>query len=189
MRQSLFLMGFLAAMALPLFGLCAQTPDSVADNESKHSIDFSPLSPAFKIYAIHYCYRLTPRSEVIIGPLYANIHYKDIGHTDAPGFIVGFRQYLWKSVHIDYQLMPEWDRFYEQNENKRYKGFDLWNEFRLGCVWDFKLGNLPAFINFQWPFGFALYSQADGKTESFKKHVRENPLFYFPPMFFVGIRL
>jgi len=157
--------------------------------DRRHSIDFCPMSPMFKIYAIHYGRRLSQSSELIVAPYYANIHYEDIGNTDAPGFIVGYRRYLWRGLHIDYQLMPQWDHFYEKNENKTYPlGFDLWNEFRLGYVWDFRVAGVPAFINFQWPLGFALYSDDSAKPESFKKHAREHPLFYFPPMFFIGIR-
>jgi hypothetical protein len=152
----------------------------------KHSIDLTPLSPLMGIYAIHYNYRITPNSEIIVSPLYMNIKYEDIGHTNAPGFIIGYRYYVWGNIHIDYQLMPGWDRFYEKNEDKYYKGFDLWNEFRLGYTWDFRIGNIPSFINFQWPFGFALYSE--NKPESFKEHIEDNKYFYFPPMFFIGIR-
>ena len=154
-----------------------------------HSVDLCPMSPLFRIYAIHYSYRITPKSEIILGPYYANIQFPDIGNTDAPGFIVGYRHYLWESIHIDYQLMPQWDRFYEKNENKKYPvGFDLWGEFRLGYVYDFTIAGTPAFINFQWPFGFALYSDDSAKPESFKKKARENPYFYFPPLFFIGVR-
>lgn len=162
--------------------------DSTESKDYKNSLDFCPMSPLFKIYAIHYCYKITDNSEVIIAPSYMNIHYEDIGNTDAPGFIVGYRQYLWKSLHVDYQLMPMWDHFYEKNEDKKYYGFDLWNEFRLGYVWDFDIYDVPCFINVQWPFGFALYSDDKGKPESFKKHADDNPFFYFPPMFFVGVR-
>jgi hypothetical protein len=118
-----------------------------------------------------------------------NIRYKDIGHTDAPGFIIGYRHYLWNNLHIDYQLMPGWDRYYEQNENKKYPlAFDLWNEFRLGYSWDFQVGKIPVYLNLQWPLGFALYSDPEGKPESFKRKAKEEPLFYFPPMFFIGVR-
>jgi len=169
--------------------LSAGTADSAAIKAYRNSLDLCPMSPMFKIYAIHYCRQITPSSELIIGPYYANIQYKDIGHTDAPGFIIGYRHYIWNALHIDYQLMPQWDHFYEKNEKKTYPlGFDLWNEFRLGYVWDFRIGSVPAFINVQWPFGFALYSDDSAKPEPFKKHVRKNPYFYFPPMFFVGIR-
>jgi hypothetical protein len=178
----------LGACTFPAATALGQTPADAPETTFRHSLDFSPLSPLFNIYAIHYCYKITPSSELIAGPLYMNIPYKDIGHTNAPGFILGYRRYIWKSLHIDYQLMPGWDRFYEENERKTYRGFDLWNEFRLGYSWDFTVGSLPLFVNVQWPFGFALYSDPDGKPESFKKHAKEEPFFYYPAMVFVGIR-
>jgi hypothetical protein len=57
---------------------------------------------------------------------------------------------------------------------------------RFGYSFDFTIGKVPLFVNVQWPFGFALYSE--GKPESFKNRARENPLFYFPPLFFTGVR-
>jgi len=167
----------------------APAQEPTTDLKYKHSLDFCPVSPLFRIYAVHYCYRVTAHSEIIAGPYYANIRYKDIGNTDAPGFIIGYRQYVWKRLHIDYQLIPQWDHFYEKNEKKTYPlGFDLWNEFRLGYTWDFKVAWLPLFINVQWPFGFALYSDDSAKPESFKDWAKHHPFFYFPPMFFVGMR-
>jgi hypothetical protein len=91
--------------------LKAQAQNSKSSKEYKHSLDFCPVSPLFKIYAIHYCRRITPTSEIIVAPYYANIHYENIGNTDAPGFIIGYRRFLWKTLHIDYQLMPQWDYF------------------------------------------------------------------------------
>lgn len=155
----------------------------------KHAVDFCPLSPVIGIYAVHYGFHFTPRDELIVAPSYMRIHHKDIGHTNAPGFIVGYRRYLWKKLHVDYQLMPMWDRYYEENEQKQYPvGFDLWNEFRLGYQFDFAVGNMPLFLNVQWPLGFILYSDDSAKPESFKDYAREHPLFYFPPFFFLGLR-
>ena len=154
----------------------------------RNSIDFCPLSPFINIYAVHYSRRITPRSELVISPSYMNIHYNNIGYTDAWGGIIGYRYYLWNKLHLDYQLMPMLDHFYETNEKHRYSGFDLWNELRLGYVWDFHIGKLPVFLNFQWPFGFALYSEKKGKPESFRNYAARNPFFYFPPLFFTGVR-
>ena len=163
--------------------------DSTRTKVYRHAVDFCPLSPVLGIYAIHYTRKISPRSEIIAGPSYMNIKYEDIGHTNAPGFIVGYRRYFWKNLHMDYQLMPMWDRYYEMNEDKTYPvGFDLWNEFRLGYSFDFSISNLPLFLNVQWPLGFILYSDSGAKPESFKQHAREHPLFYFPPFFFVGVR-
>jgi hypothetical protein len=178
-----------ALLAMRPAGSIAQSAAEPPASPFRHAIDLSPMSPLFRIYAVHYSYRITRASEVIVGPYYANIHFDDIGHTNAPGFIVGYRRYLRGNLHIDYQLMPQWDHFYEENERKRYPlGFDLWNEFRLGYSWEIRAWAIPSYINVQWPFGFALYSDDSAKPESFKRHARDNPYFYFPPMFFVGVR-
>jgi hypothetical protein len=178
----------IALFLIPL-SVKAQGTDASSVDNLKNGIDFCPMSPLFKIYAIDYTHRITPHSEIIVGPYYANIHYEDIGNTNAPGFILGYRQFFWKSLHMDYQLVPQWDHFYEKNENKTYPlGFDLWNEFRLGYIWDFRIGGVPAYLNVQWPFGFALYSDGSAKPESFKQHVKHNRFFFFPPMFFLGVR-
>jgi hypothetical protein len=147
------------------------------------------MSPLFRIYAVVYARRVGSHSELLVGPYYANIHFDDIGNTDAPGFILGARRRLWRALHVDYQLMPQWDHFYEENEDRTYPlGFDLWNELRLGYTWDFHVVGLPAYLNLQWPFGFALHSDDSAKPESFERHAEEHPYFYFPPMVFVGVR-
>lgn len=179
------------AVALYMFTteLSAQPANRIPARETyRHALDFSPMSPMMNIYAIHYYYSFTPKDVGIIGPSYMRIQFEGIGHTDAPGFIIGYRRYLWRGLHLDYQLMPMWDQFYEENEDKTYQGFDLWNEFRFGYVFDFNIGKMPAFVSVQWPFGFALYSDPDGKPQSFKDHAEENPYFYFPPLLFVGLR-
>ena len=163
--------------------------DSTIVKTYRHSIDLCPISPFIGIYAIHFCYKVSPKNELIVAPSYMNINYENIGHTNAPGIIVGYRRYLWRNLHIEYQLMPMWDKFYEENEDKTYPvGFDLWNEFRLGYAFDFKIRKVPFFLNVQWPFGFALYSDTNGKPESFKKFAEANPFYYYPPLFFLGIR-
>ncbi len=186
---SWFPIAMLLVLCLPGSLAFSQEPPAASPPAHRNSIDSTPMSPLFRIYAIHYCRRVTPESEVIVGPYYANIKFEDVGHTDAPGFIVGYRRFFWRRLHLEYQLIPQWDHFYEENEDKRYPlGFDLWNELRLGYTWDFRAGSAPLFVNAQWPFGFALYSDDSAKPESFKKKVEDDPFFYFPPMFFIGVR-
>jgi hypothetical protein len=186
--KQIFFLG-LAFILLISTGFTAQATVRQNDTVSyKHSLDFFPLSPVIGIYALHYGYRFTAKDQVIVSPSYMRIQYPTIGHTNAPGFIIGYRRYLWKNLHVEYELMPMWDRFYDKNENKTYPtSFDLWNEFRIGYVFDFKIRNIPLFLNLQLPLGFALYSDPKGKSEAFKQNAKENPLFYIP-LFFTGIR-
>ena len=160
-------MMLLLTVLLNLHVLNGQEIDSLnIKEEYKHAIDFSPLSPLFKIYGVCYSYQFAPKDEILIGAAYMNIHF-DFGNTNAPALILGYRRYLWKKLHLEYQLMPSYDNFYEKNEDKYYKSFALWNEFRLGYQFDFTISKLPLYINLQWPFGFGLYSS--NSPESYKE--------------------
>ena len=164
-----------------------QSPDKgVWNHKSKHSIDFSPMSPLFDIYAVQYNYHLSPEDELILGAAYLNIGY-DYGRMNSPSLIAGYRRYLWKNLHIEYQLWPGYDNFYEKNEDKYYGTYYLWNEFRMGYKVEVQVAGRPLYLNFQWPFGFDLYTS--NIPGSMKKHKEEEPFFYFPPMFFLGFQL
>lgn len=151
----------------------------------RNSVEFSPLSPLFRIYGAMWNHEIAPRQELILGAAYTNIHY-DFGYTDAWGAIVGYRYFVWKNLHVEDTVWPTWDRFYESSEDKVYPSFDLWNEFRVGYLVDFHVAGHPCYVNLQWPFGFGLY--AGNKPQSFKDHEKENRFFYFPPMLFFGVR-
>lgn len=156
------------------------------NHKSKHSIDFSPLSPIFDIYALQYNYHLSQKDELIFGAAYLNIKY-DFGNMNSPSLIAGYRRYLWKNLHLEYQLWPGYDNFYEKNEDTYHGTYYLWNEFRLGYRVDFQIANRPLYLNLQWPFGFDLYTS--NISGSMREHRKKEPLFYFPPMFFLGFQL
>jgi len=159
--------------------------DSSFKKDYKNSIDVSPLSPFINIYAVHYIRKIYEKGEIITGLSYMRIKY-DFGNTNSPAIIAGYRQYLWKNLHIEYEVWPAYDNFYEKNENKYYKSFDIWNEFRLGYLIDFKIGKIPFYVNIQWPFGFGLFSS--NKPKSFKDHEKENRFFYQMPLIFTGVK-
>jgi hypothetical protein len=95
--------------------------------------------------------------------------------------ILGYRRYLWRGLSLEYVLMPSYNWFLAQPENVYYNGFELWNELRAGCRFDFagRFYVLP-----QWLFGFALYG--GNKPQSFKD---EASAFFTAPMLFLGMRL
>ncbi|MFP4664821.1 MAG: hypothetical protein ACLFM1_10380 [Bacteroidales bacterium] len=101
-----------------------------------HSLETSPLSPVLQmanvvIRAIKYEYALTDKDGLKTGLAYMNNHF-DIGNTNSPGVIIGYRRFLWKKLYVEYVLWPAFDAFYEKHSDPVYKGFDLWNEFRMG---------------------------------------------------------
>lgn len=160
-------------------------PDNWNKSEKRKSIDTSPISPLIDIWGVHFNYHITSKDELITGLSYMKIPY-DFGNTNSPALIFGYRRYLWKNLHIEYQLWPCYDEFYEKNENKIYKSFDVWNEFRFGYQFNFNIANLPFYTSVQWPFGFGLY--ASNKPDSFLDYQKDNRFFYQFPLLFVGYR-
>jgi hypothetical protein len=89
------------------------------NNFYRHGIELSPLSPVMNIYGVLYSYGITKKDWLVGGPVYMQIKY-DFGHTDAWALIVGYRRYLWRNLHLEYQLYPTYDDFYERNEDRIY---------------------------------------------------------------------
>jgi len=150
----------------------------------RHTLEISPLSPVFKIYAIQYGYLLSQKNELMLGFAYANIEY-DEGRSHAPTLILGYRRFLWKGFHLEYQIWPAYNDYYETTEQKYYNGFELWNEFRSGYQFCFKIHNIPITINPQILCGFGLYP--GNKPQSFIKTMEEEPVFIYPNVF-MGIK-
>lgn len=159
----------------------------------KHSIETSPLSPLLQIvdkgiWGIKYEYALTPVDELKFGLAYMNIHFEE-GITHSPGLIIGYRRFLWKKLYAEYEIWPCYDEFYEKNEDKYYKGIDLWNEFRVGYQFNFEIKNSPFFVNTAWPFGFGLYSS--NKPDSFYDRMNQSfsdKFFFQFPLIFIGLK-
>jgi hypothetical protein len=150
----------------------------------RHAIDICPISPLFNIYAVQYSYSLTVKDKLMFGLAYMNIRYKS-GYSNAPGLIMGYKRYLWKDFHAEYQLWPAYNAYYETNEKRYYRGFELWNEFRIGYTINFKMLSKPWYVNLQVLAGFGLLP--GNKPQSLLNQAKQEPLFV-APIFFVGRR-
>lgn len=164
-----------------IYGQSMENTDETHKN--KHSIDISPISPFVKIYAIQYSYLFLKKNQIMLGFAYVNVKYVE-GRSHAPTLIVGYRRFIWKDLHLEYQLWPAYNNYYEINEKKYYSGFELWNEFRVGYQIDFKIGNMPFFVNPQILGGFGLFP--GNKPDSFIKNMKAEPVFIYPNIF-VGL--
>ncbi len=163
------------------------------ENNYKHSIETTPMSPIMQmvgagIWGVKYGYAVNELNELKLGIAYMNIHFAE-GNTNSPALIFGYRRFLWKKLYAEYELWPCYDEFYEKHENKYYKGFDLWNEFRLGYQFNFRIKAFPLFVNVAWPFGFGLYSS--NKPQSFYDRMNQSfgdKYFFQMPLIFVGFK-
>ena len=178
---------------LPTLGFANSSTINCAAQVYKHAIETSPLSPLLQaadagIWGIKYEYAINESSEFKLGLAYMNIYFEE-GNTNSPALILGYRKFLRPKFYVEYEIWPGYDRFYEKHEQKYYKGFDIWNEFRIGYQKDFAIRDLPLFLNVAWPFGFGLYSS--NKPDSFYDRMDENfgsKYFFHFPLLFVGYR-
>lgn len=167
-----------AAIALRPTGLAAQ------GEAERNALEFSPVSPFIHIYALQFSRAVSARDELIAGAAYTNVKY-DHGRSHAPTLILGYRRYLVGRAHLEYQLWPSYNWYWEEDEEKYYAGPEVWNEIRPGYTVDFRVGGHSAFVNLQYLIGFALYG--GNKPESFKVQAEEEGVFT-APMVFLGWR-
>jgi hypothetical protein len=149
----------------------------------RHSIDLCPISPLFDIWAVQYSYRFAPRSDLMLGLAYTNIRYEDIGRSHAPTLIAGYKHFVWKNLHAEYQLWPAYNAFRSYDDGLLYRGFEVWNEARVGYKIDFEVGARPMYLNLQYLYGFGLYP--GNKPQAFLDHPERT---FHSPIFFVGTR-
>jgi hypothetical protein len=79
------------------------------DTVQRHHVETYPIMAFVRVYSAQYAYRLSGRNELIVGLAYVNvdIHDRDgvaVGQLNAPTLPVGFRRYLWRNAHVEYQL-------------------------------------------------------------------------------------
>ncbi|KAB2921850.1 MAG: hypothetical protein F9K22_13065 [Bacteroidetes bacterium] len=183
-----------------LFALLAA--DTLTAQTTKHSIELSPISPMFHIYAVQYSYHLDELQSAMVGVSYAdmaqrpaserqprwmdvvitpNTVTRDIGQNHSWTLFFGYKRYVYGRLHLEYQLWPGYNSFYSTTEKRYYNGFDLWNEFRVGYTFD--IGDSPWYVNLQYLVGFGLIE--GNKPADFGEG--SDPVFR-APVFFVGYR-
>lgn len=171
----------LSVLAAPYQAAQAQSRNGVS--EHRHHVETYPIMALVRVYSVQYAYRVTERNELIVGLAYVNVDVHDrdgtaIGQLNAPTLPVGFRRYLWRNAHIEYQLWPAYNNYLDRVSDRRYPGFDLYNEVRAGYRLDFVLGGAALFSNLQYVYGFGLYP--GNKPDSFHRAVEDAPPFHVP---------
>lgn len=189
-RLTLIILSSIAVLLLFSEVQGQQRENQSQEKDYYHSIEIFPIVALFKIYSVQYTYAFTPKDHFIIGAAYVNItvedrHGNEIGRFHAPTIPIGYRRFIWKNLHVEYQLWPGYNMYYEKNEKKYYNGFDLYNEFRAGYKFDVRIGTLPFFVNLQYVFGFGLYP--GNKPDSYIERSKEIPIFHAPTIA-IGVR-
>jgi len=163
-----------------------QTDKVVNNNERRNSLE---IGPDYDIYFIQFCRKFSSHDEIVLGVSYLNSSIGNLlgypGDEQLYALEFGYRRYLWRNLHIEFQILPQYVTCNDTIVQKSYNGFGLASEIRLGYLFNFNIFDVPFYINFQWFCGYYL---CNPKPQSFKE-VDGGSCYISPvPMFLVGIR-
>jgi hypothetical protein len=163
-----------------------QTNRVAKNSEYRNSLE---IGPDYDIYFIQFCRKFSSRDEIVLGLSYLNSSIGNFlgypGDEQLYALELGYRKYLCKNLHLEFQILPQYVTCYDNIIQKSYDRFGLASEIRLGYLFDFDIFDIPFYINLQWFCGYYLYNP---KPQSFVE-VDGGPFYISPvPMFLIGIK-
>lgn len=180
------MLALIILIVLSIQNLSAQQNDTIKKLDIVNSISIGPMGD---IFIVQYGRKISETNELIVGVSYTNPAILNViqypGTEQIFTLELGYRRYLWRNLHAEIQIDPQFFNCKDSIENKTYNGFGLTPEIRFGYRFDFKIKKLPLFLNLQW---FAGYHIINPKPKSFQD-VDGGSFYISPiPMFFLGIR-
>jgi len=158
------------------------TPLIAGDHQghSKWSIGTSLTYPIAKIYQIHINYAPDNRHEVFFGPAFQNFKSGSVT-SHAWTLILGYRYHFWRTLHIETELWPAYNRMYSSVTKSYYPGTEMWGEIKLGYT--FNLGK-KLFLQPAPGLGFGIFRT--NRPPDFSNSIK-SPIFV--PQVILGVRL
>jgi len=176
----------LSVIIISLSNIDAQNNRNNQIDSVSNSINIGPMGD---IFILQYGKKISDKDVLIFGVSYTNPAILNViqypGTEQIYTLELGYRRYIWRGLHAEFQLDPQYFLCTDTVENKDYNGFGLTPELRFGYRFDFRIAKVPFHFNIQW---FAGYHIINPKPKSFQ--VVDGGSFYFSPipMFFFGIK-
>lgn len=170
----------------------SRAPSAPGTNESPLGIETSATFPFVHIYSAQAAIKVFDRDRVLLGAAYQNWRDDDFGGT-APGtahaatLLVGYRLYFWKGAHIEVELYPAYNHLDSKVNGRRYSGWELWSEERIGYQFDFELGGVSLYVIPQPGIGHALWLQKIWPGLSRDTLIRDSLVFV--PQIMIGAQI
>lgn len=124
--------------------LNAQRHNSIKKLDKVNSIYFDTMGD---IFIIQYGRKNSDTNELIIGLSYTNPKILNIiqypGTEQIFTLELGYRLFLWKNLHAEIQIDPQYFNCKDTSAQKPYNGFGLTPEIRFGYRFDFTLRQIP----------------------------------------------
>ncbi|TVQ02383.1 MAG: hypothetical protein EA359_12020 [Balneolaceae bacterium] len=127
--QIKFFITFTVLGLLMAVHVSAQAQDT--GNKPEWSAATSLTYPIARIYQVHISYNPGGNHEYFFGPAYQNFTSGSIT-SHAFTFILGYRYYVWKKLHLEAELWPAYNPMYSAVTELRYRGMEIWGEVKIG---------------------------------------------------------
>lgn len=183
-----------AAVAAAAWIIAAAVPAAFADGSepagaSSPTLNAIELGPDLDIYFLRFARMVSPKDELAIGAIYHNTDIMDMiaypGSVEAFALEAGYRRYLWRGLHAEAALLPQYTICRDTAGEELSSGLGVAVEARLGYRFAFRLAGVDWLFNLQF---FAGYRLIDPKPASFVE-VDGGAFYVSPvPMFMLGFR-
>lgn len=112
------------------------------------SIEVSVLAPIASIYYGLFGYKLWDGGQLLVGPSFIGLDEESgSGSHEAYTAVIGASQRIWRGLQVRNLSFVSYDRFHSDVDGQLYKGLMLWNEVRLGYVFDFSIKGESLYLN------------------------------------------
>lgn len=174
MKRSFLILIFTMSVTLSFNQVFAQTGSSSVRSEKqnvkyRHSVGSSLLllgniGDSVRYMQLNYGYRLTPKDNIIVEaitwtyyePLGTYMDSKEFypGKVRAYGIGLGYQRFLWKNLYTTVEPTFFLQQFYDTDDQKIQKGFQLYLQFIAGYRFEFfrkRMFAEPAIALKYWP--------------------------------------
>lgn len=119
------------------------------DSRHRFGIEATPFSALIKIWAIRGTYSLWSHGDLLLGYAYQNETSGDKAVMHGQTLMIGYRQFFWRGLNLEIELMPAYNPATSLIDGKTYVGWDMWIEGRIGYRFD--IIDRPGFSFFVMP--------------------------------------
>lgn len=204
MKRSFLILIFTMSVTLSFNQVFAQTGSSSVRSEKqnvkyRHSVGSSLLllgniGDSVRYMQLNYGYRLTPKDNIIVEaitwtyyePLGTYMDSKEFypGKVRAYGIGLGYQRFLWKNLYTTVEPTFFLQQFYDTDDQKIQKGFQLYLQFIAGYRFEFfrkRMFAEPAIALKYWPVNTNF-------PDSFSAIEKGAPKYKFEPGLNFGFR-
>jgi hypothetical protein len=152
------------------------------------------IGDSVRFMQLNYGYRLTPKDNIIVEAItwtyyeplgtYGSSEEFYPGKVKASGIGLGYQRFLWKNLYTTFEPTFFLQQFYDTDDTKIQKGFQLYLQFILGYRFEFfnkRVFLEPAYALKYWPVNTNV-------PESFAEIENGAPQYKFEPALNFGFR-